>query len=170
LPVVVMTYANPVLRHGVEVFARAARAAGVDGVLISDLPPEESPEVWAALDGEGLDTVMLVAPTTDATRVPCLLQRARGFVYCLARTGVTGSGGGDAGALPQRVAALRRLTPLPIAVGFGIADAARARALKGVADAVVVGAAFMRAVAEDPARGAMDRVRSLAGELVEALG
>jgi tryptophan synthase alpha chain len=170
LPVVVMTYANPVLRHGADGFARAARAAGVDGVLISDLPPDESPEVWAALDGEGLDTVVLVAPTTEEARLPRLLSRARGFVYCLARTGVTGSGGGYAGALPERVAALRRLSPLPVAVGFGIGDAAQARALKGVADAVVVGAAFMRAVAEDPARGAIDRVRGLAGELVEALG
>jgi tryptophan synthase alpha chain len=170
IPVVIMTYANPVLRHGVETFARAARDAGVDGVLISDLPPDEWPEVWAALDAQGLDTVILVAPTTDEARMPLLVRRARGFVYCLARTGVTGSGGGYAGALPERVAALRRLTPLPVAVGFGISDATQARALKGVADAVVVGTAFMRAVAEDPARGATDRVTSLVGELVEALG
>jgi len=169
VPVVVMTYVNPVLRHGVDAFARAARAAGVDGVLISDLPPDESPEVWAALDRQGLDTVVLVAPTTDDARLPRLLARARGFVYCLARTGVTGGGGGYAGALPERVAGLRRQTTLPVAVGFGIADAGQARALKGVADAVVVGAAFMRAVAEDPARGVIDRARSLAGELVEAL-
>jgi tryptophan synthase alpha chain len=169
VPVVVMTYANPVLRHGVDAFAGAARAAGVDGVLISDLPPDESPEVWAALDRQGLDTVVLVAPTTDDARLPRLLARARGFVYCLARTGVTGGGGGYAGALPERVAGLRRQTALPVAVGFGIADAGQARALKGVADAVVVGAAFMRAVAEDPARGVIDRARSLAGELVEAL-
>lgn len=169
LPVVVMTYANPILRHGVCAFAQSARAAGVDGVLISDLPPDESPEAWTAFDQEGLDTVVLVAPTTDDARLPRLLQRARGFVYCLARTGVTGGGGGEGGALPGRVAALRRSTTLPVAVGFGISDAAQARALKGVADAVVVGAAFMRAVAEDPARGVIDRARSLAAELMEAL-
>ena len=132
LPVVVMTYANPALRGGAEDFARRARAAGVDGVLISDLPPEESPEVWAALDREGLDTVTLVAPTTDDARLPRLLARARGFV-------------------------------------FGIADAMQARALRGVADAIVVGAAFMRAVAEDPARGVVERVGGLAAALVEAL-
>jgi tryptophan synthase alpha chain len=170
LPVVVMTYANPALRGGADAFALKARAAGADGVLISDLPPEESPEVWAALDREGLDTVMLVAPTTDAARLPRLLARARGFVYCLARTGVTGRGDGYAGVLPERVAAIRRQTTLPVAVGFGIADAAQARALRGVADAVVVGAAFMRAVAEDPARGAVERVRGLAAAMVEALG
>jgi len=170
LPIVIMTYANPVLRHGADAFASRARAAGVDGVLISDLPPDELPDVWSAMDREGLDTVVLVAPTTDAKRVPRLVARARGFVYCLARTGVTGGGGGEAGALPERVAAVRALTPLPVAVGFGIATAAQARPLRGVADAVVVGAAFMRAVSEDPARGVIDRVRSLAGELIEALG
>jgi tryptophan synthase alpha chain len=169
LPVVIMTYANPVLRHGVDAFAREARAAGVDGVLISDLPPDELPEVWEACDREGLDTVVLVAPTTGPARMPRLIARARGFVYCLARTGVTGSGGGEAGALPERVAAVRRLTALPVAVGFGIGTAAQARSLRGVADAVVVGAAFMRAVAEDPARGVNDRVRGLAGELIGAL-
>jgi tryptophan synthase alpha chain len=169
-PVVLMTYSNPLLRHGIEPFARAAREAGVDGLILSDLPPEESPEVWAALDGAGLDTIVLVAPTTDAVRLPRLLDRARGFVYCLARTGVTGAGGGEAAALPERVAALRRLTPLPVAVGFGIAGAAGARALRGVADAVVVGAAFMRAVTEDPAHGAVHRVQTLADELLSALG
>ena len=169
LPVVVMTYANPVLRHGIAAFAESARAAGVDGILISDLPPDESPEVWASLDQAGLDTIVLVAPTTGAGRLPGLVARARGFVYCLARTGVTGSGGGDATGLEERVAAVRALTPLPVAVGFGIAGAAGARALIGVADAVVVGAAFMRAVTEDPARGAVHRVQTLAGELLEAL-
>lgn len=169
-PVVLMTYANPVLRRGIESFARAAREAGVDGLIISDLPPDESPDVWEGLDRAGLDTIVLVAPTTDAARLRRLLDRARGFVYCLARTGVTGAGGGEAAALPERVAALRRLTRLPIAVGFGIAGAAGARALRGVADAVVVGAAFMRAVTEDPARGAAHRVQTLADELLTALG
>src|SRR5262245_22476147 len=169
LPVVIMTYANPVLRHGIEAFAEAAREAGVDGILISDLPPDESPEVWAALDQAGLDTIVLVAPTTDAARLPKLVSRARGFVYCLARTGVTGAGGGDASGVNERVAEVRRLTPLPVAVGFGIASAAGARALRGVADAVVVGAAFMRAISEDPSRGAAHRVHTLAGELLSAL-
>lgn len=169
LPVVIMSYANPVLRGGIGAFAEAARAAGVDGVLLSDLPPEESPEVWETLDRAGLDTVMLVAPTTEEARLPALLSRARGFVYCLARTGVTGAGPGESGSLSGRIAALRRLTPLPVAVGFGIATAEQARSLRGVADAVVVGAAFMRAVAEDPAHGAVDRVRALAAMLLEAL-
>ena len=169
LPVVVMTYANPILRLGIDAFASRAREAGVDGVLISDLPPEESPEVWRALDGAGLDTVVLVAPTTSPARVPRLLERSRGFVYCLARTGVTGRSAGESGPLRERLAALRRQTRLPIAVGFGISGPDDARSLAGLADALVVGAAFMRRVSEDPRRGAVDRVLDLAREITSAL-
>lgn len=147
LPVVVMSYANPVLRHGIGRFAVEAKDAGVDGVIVSDLPPDESPEVWTALDHAGLDTILLVAPTTDAHRIPILLARTRGFVYCLSRTGVTGAGAGEGGGLTGRIEALRAQTSLPIAVGFGISNAAQARELAGVSDAVVVGAAFMRAIA-----------------------
>ena len=166
---VVMTYANPVLRGGAAEFAASGREAGVDGVLVSDLPPEEGTELWQALDQAGLDTVVLVAPNTAEARLARLVERARGFVYCLARTGVTGSGPGYAGALPERVASLRRLTKLPVAVGFGVASAEQARALRGVADAVVVGAALMRAVAEAPRRGAAERVLALAASLQAAL-
>ena len=169
LPVVIMTYANPVVRTGVAAFAAAAHEAGVDGVILSDLPPEESPETWQALASAGLDTILLVAPTTDEARLPLLLERCRGFVYCLARTGVTGRGEGWAGSLGDRIASLRKRTALPLAVGFGISGAADARKLRGLADAVIVGAAFMRAVTEDPRRGASERVVALAGELIAAL-
>ncbi len=170
MPVVVMTYANPVLRFGLPAFAARARAAGVDGVIVSDLPPDEAPEVWSAFDAAGLDTVMLVAPTTDEERVPRIVARCRGFLYCLARTGVTGAvSAGYAGSLPERIAALRRHTALPIGVGFGISSAEQARALKGLADAVVVGAAFMRAVAEAPERGATGSVLALARAIHGAL-
>ena len=169
LPVVIMTYANPIVRSGVVEFATRARAAGVDGLIVSDLPPDEAPDLWRALDDSGLDTIALVAPTTDAARLPMLLARCRGFVYCLARTGVTGRGAGFAGSLPERIAGIRALTPLPVAVGFGISSGADARQLLGVADAVVVGAAFMRRVTEDPERGSVERVGALAGELTGAL-
>jgi tryptophan synthase alpha chain len=170
LPVVLMTYANPVLPGGAEAFLRSAHEAGVDGIILSDVPPDEAPELWASCDRAGLDTLVLTAPTTDAARLPRLLERARGFVYCLARTGVTGAGAGEAVDLSGRVAALRRLTKLPIAVGFGISTPADARALVGVADAAIVGAAFMRAIAVDPANGAAARVLDLGRELLSALG
>jgi len=170
LPVVLMSYVNPVARLGAAAFAERAREAGVDGVLLSDLPPEELPEMWSALGAAGLDTVLLVAPTTSAERLPSLLARCRGFVYCLARTGVTGGAAGETGSLDERLAAVRAGTKLPVAVGFGIATAADARALRGKVDAAIVGAAFMRLVREDPARGCAERVERFAGELVAALG
>lgn len=169
-PVVIMTYANPVLRMGVAEFARVAAGAGVDGILISDLPHDESPEVWRAMDDSGLDTILLVAPTTTEARLGEILERCRGFVYCLARTGVTGrASGGETGDLARRLATVRALTKLPIAVGFGISGPDGARALRGAADAVVVGAAFMRAVAQDPERGVVARVETLAQALQGAL-
>lgn len=169
IPLVLMTYVNPILRSGLGTFAARASAAGVDGVLISDLPPDESPEVWSALDEAGLDTIMLVAPTTAPGRLPLVIARSRGFLYCLARTGVTGQSAGESGSLPERLAALRGLTQLPIVVGFGISSGEQARALRGKADAVVVGAALMRRVSEDPERGAAGRVLALAGDLARAL-
>jgi tryptophan synthase alpha chain len=169
LPLVIMSYANPVLRAGGTAFARQAREAGADAVLLTDLPPEELPEMWQALDAAGLDTIMLVAPTTAPERLPLLLRRCRGFVYCVARTGVTGASEGYAGSLHERLAELRRSTDLPIALGFGVATAEQARGLRGQVDAVVVGAAFMREIARDPGSGATGRVVSLARELAAAL-
>ena len=169
LPIIVMTYANPVARIGAREFAEAARASGVDGVILSDLPPEELPETWAAMDTAGIDTILLVAPTTSAERLPAVLARCRGFVYCLARTGVTGQAGGYAGALDERLAAVRAHSSLPVAVGFGISTAADAAALRGRADATIVGAAFMRLVHQDPEHGVIERVAALASDLVSAL-
>ena len=169
LPVVVMTYANPVARVGAREFARRAQAAGVDAVLLSDLPPEELPETWAAMDEAGLDTVLLVAPTTSAARLAVVLARCRGFVYCLSRTGVTGRAEGYAGSLDERLAAVRAQSPLPIAVGFGISTVADAHLLRGRVDAAVVGAVFMRLVHQDPAHAVAERVGALATELVGAL-
>jgi tryptophan synthase alpha chain len=169
LPIVLMTYANPIVRMGLAEFGARAHASGVDGIIVSDLPPEESPETWDALASAGLDTITLVAPTTDDARVPGLVARCSGFVYCLARTGITGQGGGWSGSLPDRIAQIRAHTTLPVAVGFGISSPADAAKLRGVADAVIVGAAFMRRVAENPEGGAAERVSAFAGELVGAL-
>ena len=169
LPIVLMTYANPIVRMGSATFAARAREAGVDGIIVSDLPPDEPSDLWSQLDAAGLDTILLVAPTTDPKRVPLLLERCRGFVYCLARTGVTGQGGGFSGSVPERIARLRAQTTLPIAVGFGISNGDDARKLKGVADAVIVGAAFMRQVTADPQQGAVQRVVALAQEIVASL-
>ncbi len=169
LPVVLMTYTNPVAHLGAQEFARRAHEVGVDGVLLSDLPPEESPELWSALDDAALDTILLVAPTTSAARLPIVLERCRGFVYVLSRTGVTGRADGYAGSLDERLAAVRAASALPVAVGFGISSAADAEKLRGKADATIVGAAFMRLVQQDPEKGYVERVGAFARELVAAL-
>ena len=123
----------------------------MDGVIISDLPPEEAAETWKAFDDAGVDTITPVAPTTDEARVAPLVRRRR-VRNCLARTGVTGRGA-LLRSIPDRVALIRRQTALPVAVGFGISSRDDARALRGVADAVIVGAAFVRRITEDPREG-----------------
>ena len=142
LPVVLMSYANPVLAYGIERFANVARSAGVSGVLLTDLPPEERPDVWAALESRELDAIRLVAPTTGAERRRRLAAESRGFVYCVSRLGVTGAGTEFAPELGALVADVRAATTTPVAIGFGVRDEARARRAAQLADAVVVGAAL----------------------------
>jgi len=146
-PLVAMTYANPVLAYGAARFAADAHAAGLDGVIISDLPPEERADVWDTLQGAGLDTIPLVAPTTALERLPMVLRRASGFVYCVSRTGVTGDGRAFAAELDAIVAAVRKGCDLPVGIGFGVTDAAKARFVAERAEAVIVGAAIARVIA-----------------------
>jgi tryptophan synthase alpha chain len=168
LPIVIMTYANPVLAYGALRFARDAAAAGVSGVIVSDLPPEERPDVAHALDGAGLDVVPLVAPTSAPARIATLAKHARGFVYCVSRTGVTGEGGRFASELDALVAAVRAATDVPVGIGFGVSDVARARFVAERAEAVIVGAAFARAI-ETTRRGGSGAVCGAVGELARTL-
>ena len=147
-PVVLMGYANPVEVMGVARFAEAAAGAGVDGVLTVDLPPEEATELRAALCARALDPVFLLSPTTTPERIEYIASVARGFLYYVSLKGVTGSECLDTAAVEARVAAIRRVTKLPIGVGFGIRDAAAAAQIARVADAVVVGSALVRVVAD----------------------
>ena len=168
LPLVAMTYANPVLARGMERFAREAKAAGIDGVIVSDLPPEERPDVWGALSSAGLDTIPLVAPTTSEARLPLVVGRASGFVYCLSRTGVTGDDRAFATELGGLVARVRALTDLPVGIGFGVSDAAKARFVAERADLVIVGAAIARRV-EEARPGGADAIVSAVGAFAREL-
>ncbi|MDW7710532.1 MAG: tryptophan synthase subunit alpha [Deferrisomatales bacterium] len=143
VPVLFMTYFNPVLAFGPEAFAREARAAGADGVLVVDLPPEESAELVPAARAQGLDTVFLVAPTTPEARIPKIAAVCRGFVYCVAVTGVTGEKRPAAEAVAGLVERVRRHTDLPALVGFGVSGPDAARALAAAADGVIVGSALL---------------------------
>ena len=145
-PLVLMGYANPIERHGVQRFADDAAEAGVDGTIVVDYPPEECAEFVAALASRGLDPVFLVAPTSTDARVARLATVARGYVYQVSLSGVTGAAHIDIAEVGRLVERLRRVVGLPVGVGFGIRDAATAKAVAKVADAVVVGSALVQAL------------------------
>jgi tryptophan synthase alpha chain len=145
-PIVLMGYLNPLEAMGYAAFAAAAVAAGVDGILVVDLPPEEGLELHAALTGVGLHQIFLVAPTTDPARLARIAATASGFLYYVSLKGVTGSNALDVEAVGARVQAIKAQTSLPVGVGFGIKDAATAAAVARQADAVVVGSALVAAI------------------------
>lgn len=169
-PVVLMGYLNSVLAMGEEAFAEAAAAAGVDGLIMVNLPPEEAGTLKAALDRVHIDLIFLVAPTTTDERLPRILDRASGFVYYVSLKGITGADHLDAAGVGQRVQAIKARTTVPVQVGFGIKDGAAARAVGARADGVVVGSALVRIMAEetDPGRR-LDRLGALAGSIRQAL-
>ena len=142
-PIVMMGYANPIERFGYERFAAAGAEAGVDGLITVDLPPEEVERLESALHEHELDNIFLISPTTPEDRIRTIVDRASGFIYYVAVKGVTGSGQLNVTEVADRVSLIRNMTALPIAVGFGIKDADSARAVAGVADAVVVGSALI---------------------------
>ncbi len=160
-PVVAMGYMNPVESMGSKAFARALREAGLSGAIIPDLPLEEAQPLRDALSAEGLDLVPLVAPTTPPARAAAIAGTARGFVYYVSVTGVTGARASLPEDLAKRLAGLRAVSAAPVAVGFGISNPEQAAALKGTADGVVVGTALVRTAHERGVPAAGDLVRSL---------
>lgn len=163
-PLVLFTYLNPLLRLGVDRFLERAEEAGAAGLLITDLPVGVHPGLEARLGGAGLDLVPLAAPTTAPERVERIGRHASGFLYYIARLGVTGAREEMAADLPERVAELRRLVRLPVAVGFGISRPEHARAVARAADGVVVGSALMAALERDDE----EEFAELAAALAEA--
>jgi tryptophan synthase alpha chain len=150
-PIVAFSYANPLLQRGGESFARDAVAAGIDGVLVVDLPPEHAPLLRDAVVGAGLDWIGLVAPTTTAERMDAVAAVTRGFVYAVTLRGVTGAAlDVDAPALDRQLAAVRERFDVPVAAGFGIRTPQQVRALASKVDGVVVGSALVRAGLEGP--------------------
>lgn len=169
-PVILMGYYNPVYVYGVEGFLSDAKAAGVDGLIMVDLPPEEEEEVCLPALDAGLDFIYLTAPTTDDVRLPRVLENAGGFVYYVSITGVTGTRTAAIADVGANLERLRRHTELPIAVGFGIKTPEQAAEIVRLADAVVVGSALVERVAEDPARPDLaGHVLGLVSDLAEGV-
>jgi tryptophan synthase alpha chain len=148
-PVVLFTYANPIVHVGVEEFAKRAAAAGVDGVLVLDLPIEEAAEFRETLAASGLDMVFLLSPTTTETRIRKAAELGRGFLYGISRLGVTGARDQVAAGAEAMVRRIRALTPMPIALGFGISRPEHVAEVGGFADAAVVGSALVSLIAKE---------------------
>jgi tryptophan synthase alpha chain len=146
VPLVVFSYFNPVLQMGLEKFGAAAKTAGADGVLITDLTPEEADDYRAAMSSRGLDTIFLVAPTSTDERLTLIAKSTSGFLYVISRTGVTGARDQLAEELPALARRVRRFTELPVAIGFGISLPGHVSLLGGLADAAVVGSALVEEV------------------------
>jgi tryptophan synthase alpha chain len=174
-PVILMGYFNPIYVYGAQAFVDDAAAAGVDGLILVDLPPEEAEELCLPARRAGLDFISLCAPTTDEARLGPVLARASGFVYYVSITGITGTGSAALANVEAAVARLRRHTELPIAVGFGIRTPAQAAEIAAVADAAVVGSALVEAVAANlddaqaPRPGAADAVLELVADLARGV-
>ena len=163
-PLVLMGYYNPIYRYGALAFAQDAAAAGVDGVIVVDLPPEEDAELTLPARAAGLDFVRLATPTSDEARLPTILEGAGGFLYYVAIAGITGTRSADREAVAAAVGRLRRFTSLPVAVGFGIKNPEQAAAVARAADAAVVGSALVARLADNlvadgkPAPGLVEAV------------
>lgn len=153
-PIVFYTYYNLVFANGVEAYARAAKAAGVDGILTLDLPPEEAGEMTAACKAHGVETVFIIAPTSPDDRIAKIASTTTGFLYYVSREGVTGVRDQVAGNIPQAVARIRAQTKLPMVVGFGIGTRAQVAEVAAQADGVVVGSALVNCVRDNLANRA----------------
>jgi tryptophan synthase alpha chain len=165
VPIVLMGYFNPVFRYGAATFAADAAAAGVDGVLLVDLPPEEAGELMAAASAAGLDVISLLTPTSDETRIRKVVRTGSGFIYYVSVTGVTGARKSVADSLSGKVAEIRARSPLPVAVGFGISDPGQAARVADVADGVVVGSAIVKLFEEFHGDELKTRVRGFVADL-----
>lgn len=146
-PIVLMGYYNPIYSRGVDRFVAEALAAGIDGLIVVDLPPEEDDELCIPAQKAGLNFIRLATPTTDAKRLPKVLQNTSGFVYYVSVTGITGAAAAQAGEVGPEVARIKRSTDLPVIVGFGINTPEAAETIAGVADGCVVGSAIVKEIA-----------------------
>jgi tryptophan synthase alpha chain len=166
--VVLMGYANPIESMGLEAFADAAKAAGVDGALVVDYPPEEAENLVTTLDRSGLETIFLLSPTTSDARLKQVAELGRGYLYYVSLKGVTGAANIDIGDVAKRLERIRSFTALPVGVGFGIRDGQTAHAIAQVADAVVIGSRLVQEIESSPADAAA-KVRAFMADIRVAM-
>ncbi|MDQ5985220.1 MAG: Tryptophan synthase alpha chain [Syntrophus sp. SKADARSKE-3] len=171
IPIVLFGYYNPIFSYGNEHFAQRAKEAGVDGILVVDLPPEEGAELRQYTDSAGLDFIALIAPTTGAKRIKSIARDATGFIYYISVTGVTGSATPEPSDIAKDIALIRQETTLPIAVGFGISTPEQAAAIAPLADGIVIGSAVVRLIEEHGQKADLiPIVSAYATEIKKAIG
>ena len=171
IPLVLMTYYNPILKFDVGTFFKEAETSGVDGLIIPDLPPEEGRAVLEQSRRSGVDWIMLSAPTTPIKRLKFLSQQTQGFLYYVSLTGITGASLKDLSEVRARLKRIRRMTDKPVAVGFGVSSPEQARELGKIADGVIVGSAIVRLIEQHSENPDLPSVVAvLVGELKKALG
>lgn len=168
VPIVLMTYFNPVQKLGVGRFADEAASAGADGVIMTDLPPEEAAEWKSAADKAGMSTVFLLAPTSTGERIERVAEMATGFIYCVSRTGVTGARSELSTEVEGLVKEIRRHTDKPVAVGFGVSNPGHVGEISRFADGAVVGSALVDLIHASRDDGLLGKVREFAASLKEA--
>ena len=168
-PIILMGYANPIEAMGAEQFVSLAQASGVDGVLTVDYPPEECEAFNGQLAQANIDSIFLLSPTTEPSRTELIVKQATGFLYYVSLKGVTGAANLDIVEVKKRVAEIRQQTSMPIGVGFGVKDAATAREVAAIADAVVVGSRMVLAVENSDANNLISHVQALMKELRTAI-
>jgi tryptophan synthase alpha chain len=168
-PVVLMGYANPIEHMGQEIFILAAKEAGVDGTIVVDYPPEECEEFALSMKANDMDTIFLLAPTSTEERIEQVAKVGSGFSYYVSLKGVTGSANIDTQEVAQRIAAIRKYVKLPIAVGFGIRDAATAKAVASVSDAIVIGSRIIQELENTPREKAVAAVQAFLSGIRKAI-
>jgi len=166
IPIILMGYYNPFFTYGLKGFTQQAKRAGIDGVLVVDLPPEEAAEMKVHTDREGLDLIFLLAPTSDAKRIDSIVKHAKGFIYYVSLTGVTGIRSALDRDIKNQIETIRKKTDLPIGVGFGISTPQHAKAVSRWADGVVVGSALIKIISQ---RARKKDMVSKAGTFIRSL-
>ncbi len=169
-PLIFLSYYNPIMAMGLERFAGTAAEAGLDGLIVPDLPPEEADELLAALDPCGIDPIFLVAPTSTDDRLAAVAARARGFIYCVSLAGVTGARQHLSAGLPAYLERVRRVSDLPLTVGFGVSRPEHVASLRGHADAAVVASAILDLMERTPAQRHGAALKEFAISLRDAAG
>jgi len=170
IPLAVMTYVNTILHYGVDKFVNDFAQAGIDGIIVPDLPAEEAGLLQQPCLTAGLDLIHFAAPTTTANRIEQVCRQASGFIYCISNTGVTGVRQVDYHAIAQVIKAVRRTTSVPLAIGFGIGTGESAHAAAQYADAVIVGSAVITALGESGVTGVRDLIQTIRQGLDKRIG